>query len=147
MKGLRRSAIRTCPALAFFIAFPAFCYSDMAQMPLGMAELASPLFAAITLFIGPVLAIVTLLTALTTVIRPGDESIAARRAFGHSFRECRWAILEGYRAASYVGFAAGSLCQYALIKIMLRFLWGRRRPPRPMSLTEWSPCGRCSPSC
>ena len=95
MKGLWRSAIRTCPALVFFIAFLTFCYSAMAQTPLGMAELASPLFAAITLFIGFVLAIVTLLTALTTVIRPGDESIAAMRAFGHSFPECRWAILEG----------------------------------------------------
>ena len=41
------------------------------------------------------------------------------RVFGYSQRECCQAILGGYRPVSYVGFALGTVYQYALLRIMV----------------------------
>jgi len=71
------------------------------------------------LLIGLVLACTTLLLAITTVIRGNTKTIAMMRVFGYSQRECCGAILGGYRPASYIGFALGTVYQYVLLRIMV----------------------------
>jgi putative ABC transport system permease protein len=41
------------------------------------------------------------------------------RAFGYSLKDCCRAILNGYRPLAYIGFAIGTVYQYALLKIMV----------------------------
>lgn len=41
------------------------------------------------------------------------------RVFGYSQKECCKAILGGYRPVSYIGFAIGTIYQYALLRIMV----------------------------
>jgi hypothetical protein len=69
--------------------------------------------------IGFVLACTTLFLAITTVVNANTQTITMMRVFGYSLRECSGAILNGYRPVSYIGFAVGTVYQYALLKIML----------------------------
>lgn len=41
------------------------------------------------------------------------------RVFGFSRKECCRAVLGGYRPMSYIGFAIGTVYQYALLRIMV----------------------------
>ncbi len=41
------------------------------------------------------------------------------RVFGYSQKDCCKAILGGYRPMSYIGFAIGTVYQYALLRIMV----------------------------
>lgn len=117
---LRRNTIKTRPGLVFFIAFSAFCYSAMMQMSANMDDIASPMFAMLMLFIGVVLAFVTLLLAVTTVVRANAKNISLMKVFGYSFASCNRAILGGYRPIAYIGFAVGTIYQHALLKITLQ---------------------------
>lgn len=69
LQELKQSTVRSHFTLVFFIAFASFCYSDMMQMSFSMDELASPMFAAILIIIGIILACTTLFLAVTTVIK------------------------------------------------------------------------------
>lgn len=71
------------------------------------------------LIIGLTLAFTTLFLAITTVIRGNTKTIAVMRVFGYSQKECCKAILGGYRPVSYIGFAIGTIYQYALLRIMV----------------------------
>ena len=91
----------------------------MTQMSAGMKDLGSVMMGAMMLLIGLVLACTTLFLAITTVINGNKKTIAMMRVFGYSQRECCQAILGGYRPVSYVGFALGTVYQYALLRIMV----------------------------
>jgi ABC-type lipoprotein release transport system permease subunit len=119
LKDLKRNTLRSRKVLVFFIFFSAFCYSDTTQMSLSMDDLSSPMMAFMIIIIGLILAFITLLLAITTVISSNTKTIAMMRVFGYKQKECCRAILGGYRPAAYVGFALGTVYQYALLKIMV----------------------------
>lgn len=119
LQELRNSNLRQKKSLVFFIWFATFCYSAMMQMSCSMDEVASEMMAIMTMLIGIVLAVVTLFIAIVTVMKANRKNIAMMRVFGYSLEECRKAILGGYRLIAYIGFAIGTIYQYALLKIML----------------------------
>ena len=84
-----------------------------------MKDLSSEMIGAMMLIIGLTLAFTTLFLAITTVIRGNTKTIAVMRVFGYSQKECCKAILGGYRPVSYIGFAIGTIYQYALLRIMV----------------------------
>lgn len=105
--------------LVFFMVFAAFCFSAMTQMSFSMKDLSSVMMGAMILLIGIVLACTALFLAITTVVRGNSKTIAMMRVFGYSRKQCSQAILGGYRPAAYVGFALGTVYQYALLRIMV----------------------------
>lgn len=117
--SLKRTALRSRKVLAFFIIFASFCFSSMTQMSFSMKDLSSEMMGAMMLAIGLVLAFTTLFLAITTVIKGNTKTIAMMRVFGYSQKECSTAILGGYRPLSYVGFALGTVYQYALLRLMV----------------------------
>lgn len=119
LEDLRGSIVRTKKALAFFILFSSFCFSSMLQMSFSMKDLASKMMGAMIFLIGLTLAFTTLLLAVTTVVKGNTKTIAMMRVFGYSQKECCGAILGGYRALSYVGFALGTVYQYGLLRLMV----------------------------
>ncbi len=123
LKDMKRATVRGRKSLVFFIGFAAFCYSAMVQMSLGMGDLASEMMSLMTLMIGVILAFVTLFIAVTTIIRSNAVSVSVMRVFGYSGRECSSAVLNGYRPAALVGFAAGTVYQYALLRIAVDVLF------------------------
>ncbi len=88
-----------------------------------MDELASPMFTVIIFIIGIVLSLTTLFLSVITVVDANTKTIAMMRVFGYSQKDCRKAILDGYRPVAYGGFAVGSLYQYALIKSMVKIIY------------------------
>jgi len=123
LKDMKRATVRGRKSLVFFIGFAAFCYSAMVQMSLGMGDLASEMMSLMTLMIGLVLAFVTLFIAVTTIIRSNAVSVSVMRVFGYSSCECSSAVLNGYRPAALVGFAVGTVYQYALLRIAVNILF------------------------
>lgn len=117
--GLRRTTLRAKKTLAFFVVFAAFCFSAMMQMSFSMKDLSSEMMGAMILAIGLVLAFTTLFLSITAVTDGNTRTIAVMKAFGYSQRECRRAILDGYRPLACIGFAAGTGYQYALLRIMV----------------------------
>lgn len=109
--------------LVFFIFFASFCFSSMTQMSASMKDLSSVMMGIMILLIGAVLACTTLFLAVTTVIRGSTKTIAMMRVFGYSQRKCCRALLGGYRPVSYIGFAAGTVYQYALLRIMVDIIF------------------------
>ncbi len=95
----------------------------MMQMTFGMDELASPMFTAIIFVIGIVLSFTTLLLSVTTVVDSNTKTIAMMRVFGYSQKDCRKAILDGYRPVAYTGFAIGTAYQYGLVKGMVSIIF------------------------
>lgn len=116
LRGLQKSTLSTKKTLVFFIAFASFCFSAMTQMSAGMDELASELMGMMILLIGLTLACTTLFLAIATVVHGNTKTIALMRVFGYSQRECCRALLGGYRPFSYLGFALGTVYQYALLR-------------------------------
>ena len=123
LEELRMNTLRSRKTLVFFIVFASFCYSAMTQMSFSMNELASTMMAVMILVIGMILACTTLFLAITTVINGSTKTIAIMRVFGYKQKECCKAILGGYRPVAYIGFAIGSIYQYALLKIMVSFVF------------------------
>lgn len=111
--------LKSKKSLVFFMIFSSFCFSAMTQMSFSMKDLSSPTMGAMMLIIGLVLAFTTLVLSVTTVISGNTKTIAMMRAFGYRHKECCRAILGGYRPLAYVGFAIGTVYQYALLKIMV----------------------------
>lgn len=116
IKELKSSTVKNSTALIFFIAFASFCYSAMTQMSFSMDDLASEMFAIMTMTIGLVLAFTTLFLSITTVVNSNTKTIAMMQVFGYSYKDCKNSILNGYRPLGYIGFAIGTIYQYALLK-------------------------------
>ncbi len=119
LKDLRSATRRSRKALVFFVAFSAFCFSAMVQMSFSMTELASETFAVMVLSIGLILAFVTLLLPLSSVVRGNAKTIAMMRVFGYDDATCSRCILGAYRPVSYLGFALGTAYQYGLLRLMV----------------------------
>lgn len=123
LKDMKRATVRGRKSLVFFIGFAAFCYSAMVQMSFGMDKLASDMMSLMTLMIGVILAFVTLFIAVTAVVRSNAKSVSIMSVFGYTRRECSSAVLNGYRPAALIGFAVGTVYQYALLKIAVEILF------------------------
>lgn len=117
--ALKRNTLRTRKTLVFFIVFASFCFSAMTQMSASMKDLSSAMMGAMILLIGVILACTTLFLAITTVINSNTKTIAMMRVFGYSQKACCKALLGGYRPLAYLGFALGTIYQYALLRIMV----------------------------
>ncbi len=118
LQNLSRSTVRGRKSLVFFIAFSAFCFSAMLQMSTSMTHLSSKEMAAMMLAIGLILAFVTLLLSLSSVVKGNAKTIAMMRVFGYDHGACAKATLGGYRPFAYLGFALGTGYQYVLLKTM-----------------------------
>lgn len=116
IQDLKKATLRSRKSLVFFIVFASFCFSSMTQMSFGMKELSSAMMGAMIMVIGIVLAFTTLFIAITTVINGSRKTIAMMRVFGYSQRQCCSALLGGYRPLGYIGFAIGTIYQYALLR-------------------------------
>lgn len=119
LADVRSAVLRSKKALLFFVVFGSFCYSSMMQMSGSMDELASEMFAVMIFGIGVLLAGVTLFLAITTVVNGNKKTISMMRVFGYQAKDCKKAVLGGYRPWAYAGFAIGTVYQYALLKIIL----------------------------
>lgn len=119
LKDLRSVTRRSRSSLVFFVAFSAFCFSAMVQMSFSMTELASEAFAVMVLSIGLILASVTLLLSLSSVVRGNTKTIAMMRVFGYDDITCSRYILGAYRPIAYIGFAVGTGYQYGLLRLMV----------------------------
>lgn len=123
LKGLSSTTLKSKKTLVFFVAFSSFCFSAMVQMSLSMNELASDTFAWMILMIGLILAFMTLLLSLTSVVKGNTKTIAMMRVFGYEDSVCSRAILGAYRPMSYIGFAIGTVYQYVLLKLVMTFVF------------------------
>lgn len=119
LTDLRKNTLKSRKILVFFVGFSAFCFSAMMQMSMSMDDLASEAFSWMMLSIGLILAFMTLLMSLTSVIKANTKTIAMMKVFGYSEKECSASILGGYRPVSYVGFAIGTVYQYFLLRIVV----------------------------
>lgn len=116
---LRKNILKSKKALVFFIVFASFCFSAMTQMAFSMKDLSSIMMGIMIMLIGIILACTTLFIAITTVVRGNAKTIVMMRIFGYPLKECCRAILGGYRPLAYIGFALGTVYQYALLRIMV----------------------------
>jgi hypothetical protein len=116
---LKKNTLKSHKTLVFFIVFASFCFSSMTQMSASMKDLSSVMMGVMIMMIGLVLACTTLFLAITTVINGNTKTIAMMRVFGYSQKDCCRALLGGYRPFAYVGFAIGTIYQYALLRIMV----------------------------
>lgn len=69
------------------------------------------------------LACVTLLIATTSVIKANGKTITMMKVFGYEAKECAKAVLGGYKIWAYMGFAVGTVYQYALLKIAVEVIF------------------------
>lgn len=116
---LKKNTLKRRKILVFFVGFSAFCFSAMTQMSMSMDDLASENFSFMIISIGLILAFMTLLMSLTSVVKSNTKTIAMMKVFGYSQKECSDSILGGYRSVSYMGFVVGTVYQYLLLKIMV----------------------------
>ena len=115
LMDLRKNTLRSRKILVFL----AFCFSAMTQMSMSMDDLASESFSWMIISIGLILAFMTLLMSLTSVVKANTKTIAMMKVFGYSEKECSHSILGCYRPVSYIGFAIGTAYQYFLLRIMV----------------------------
>ncbi len=119
LTDLKKSTLRSRKILVFFVGFSAFCFSAMTQMSMSMDDLASESFSWMMISIGLILAFMTLLMSLTSVVKANTKTIAMMKVSGYSEKECSSSILGGYRPVSYIGFVIGTAYQYLLLRIMV----------------------------
>lgn len=106
-------------SLAFFVAFACFCFSAMVQMGFSMKDLSSMTMGGIILGIGIVLALTSLLMAVTSLVKNNIKNISIMKAFGYSITECALSVFGGYVPMALVGFAVGTAYQYGLLRLMV----------------------------
>ena len=104
LSDLRKNTLGSRKILVFFIGFSAFCFSSMTQMSMSIDDLASENFSWMMILIGMILAFMTLLMSLTSVVKANIKTIAMMKVFGYSQKECSRSIFGGYRPVSYIGF-------------------------------------------
>lgn len=106
-------------SLAFFVAFACFCFSAMVQMGFSMKDLSSMTMGGIILGIGIVLALTSLLMAITSLVKNNIKNISIMKAFGYNTKECALSVFGGYIPVAIAGFALGTAYQYGLLRLMV----------------------------
>lgn len=110
-------------SLPFFVAFACFCFSAMVQMGIAMKELSPGAMGWIILLIGVVLAVTTMLMAITSILRNSSKTVSLMKAFGYTAPEYTGTILGGYMPFSCLGFLIGTVYQYGLLKFMTELVF------------------------
>ena len=110
-------------SLAFFVFFACFCFSAMVQMAVSMKELSAETMGGIILVIGLVLAVTTIIMALTSLVNGNMKNISIMKAFGYSMKECTVAVLVGYHLFAIVGFGIGTIYQYMLLSFAVNIIF------------------------
>lgn len=123
LQDLRKNTLRSRKILVFFVGFSAFCFAAMVQMSMSMDDLASESMALMIISIGLILAFMTLLLSLSSVMKANTKTIAMMKVFGYSRQECSRSLLGGYRPVSYLGFVIGTMYQYMLLRIMVSIVF------------------------
>lgn len=123
LADLKKNTLKSRKVLVFFVGFSAFCFSAMTQMSMSMDDLASGSFSFMIISIGLILAFMTLLMSLSSVVKSNSKTIAMMKVFGYSRKECSSSVLGGFRPVSYIGFIIGTAYQYLLLKIMVNVVF------------------------
>ena len=124
LRDLSKNVLREKKSLVFFTSFSAFCFSAMVQMSISMNEIAGETFAFMIITIGLILSVVTMVLSLTSVAKGNAKIIALMKVFGYKDSVVSNAVFGAYRPVAYVGFAVGTIYQYALLKIALSMFEG-----------------------
>ncbi|HBN12864.1 MAG TPA: ABC transporter permease [Clostridiales bacterium] len=109
--------------LVFFVAFSCFCFSAMVQMGLSMEDLTSDTMGYMILAIGLILAAVTTVMSVTSLINSNAKNIALMKAFGYTKTQRTLSVFGGFIPFAFVGFAVGTGYQYGLLKIMVNVVF------------------------
>lgn len=123
LTDLKKNTLKSRKILVFFVGFSAFCFSAMTQMSMSMNDLSSETFSFMIISIGLILAFMTLLMSLSSVVKANAKTIAMMKVFGYSRKECSSSVLGGFRPVSYIGFVIGTAYQYLLLKIMVNVVF------------------------
>ena len=117
------STLKSRKMLVFFTAFSCFCFSAMVQMGLSMENLVEGTMGVLILAIGIVLSAVSLIMAMTSLVKNNARNIALMKATGFCKRECFIAIFSAFIPFAVLGFAVGTVYQYGLLKIMVNLIF------------------------
>lgn len=123
IKEMCISTLKSKKMLAFFVTFSCFCFSAMVQMGLSMEGLTTNTMGAMILAIGVVLAFVSMLMAMTSLVKNNAKNIAVMKAMGFSNKERSVAIFLGYLPFLILGFAVGTAYQYGLLYFMVNLIF------------------------
>lgn len=123
LKEMRISTMKSKKMLVFFVAFSCFCFSAMVQMGLSMENLTTTTMGFMILAIGLVLAFVSMLMAMTSLVKHNTKNIAVMKAMGFSKKDCFVSIFSGYIPFAIVGFIVGTGYQYGLLYFMVNFIF------------------------
>lgn len=116
--ALALSVLKSKKTLAFFIFFGAWCFAVI-QMSLQMIDLASEMMAIMMFTIVVVLGCLCLFLAMSSCMRDNEQTVALMRAFGYKKRERFLSVTAIYAPFALVGFAFGTVYQFAILKIMV----------------------------
>lgn len=117
------ATLKSRKALAFFVAFSCFCFSAMVQMGLSMENLVSGTMGYLILAIGIVLAAVSMLMAMTSLIKGNAQNVALMKTMGFDKAERFVAIFAVYIPLALLGFAVGTIYQYGLLMLMVNVIF------------------------
>lgn len=123
LKEMQISVLKSKKMLAFFISFSCFCFSAMVQMGLSMEDLVEGTMGTMILLIGLVLAFVSMLMAMTSLVKSNSKNIAVMKAMGFSKKECFISIFLGYIPFAILGFAIGTAYQFGLLYLMVNLIF------------------------
>lgn len=123
LKDMKKATLRSKRTLLFLVVFGSFCYSSMMQMSASMDLLASEMFSIMIFIIGVLLSGITLFLALASVVHGNTKTISMMRVFGYTAKNCKGAVLGGYRIPAYIGFVIGTFYQYGLLKMTIEVIF------------------------
>lgn len=121
IKELKRNMLFGNLALIFFTGFAAFGFAAEIQMAFMMYDATGGELFMPVVFVsfGIIMGFVTLLLALTFIVKKNSKYLAMLKAYGYTESECGKAMFGGYRIVTYIGFAIGTVYQYFFMKMMI----------------------------
>lgn len=123
LKEMRISTLKSKKILVFFIAFSSFCFSAMVQMGLSMENLVTGTMGLMILAIGLVLAFVSMMMSMTSLIKNNAKNIAVMKALGYSKKDSFKSIFLGYIPFAILGFLIGTIYQFGLLSLIINLVF------------------------
>lgn len=123
LKEMCLSTLRSKKMLVFFAAFSCFCFSAMVQMGLSMENLVEGTMGLMILAIGLVLAVVSMLMSMTSLVKSNARNVALMKAMGFTKKECFIAVFAGFIPFALLGFAIGTAYQFGLLSLMINLIF------------------------
>lgn len=117
------SVLKSKKSLAFFVTFSCFCFSAMVQMGLSMETLVKGTMGGLILAIGVVLSVVSMIMAMTTLIRNNANNISLMKALGYRKKERFIGVFSGYVPFAFLGFFIGTGYQFGLLTFMINVIF------------------------